>query len=108
MLHPLQNFEVSLLYPEIKVYSAKFRKQREGNLRIKGGRTAGEKAKTTGEENPPPPPPPKKKSYLVISSTKRCMPVIEHSKFNRDNVPCTSLDSLPKLLDFFAKIKIPG
>jgi hypothetical protein len=36
------------------------------------------------------------------------MPVVEHSKFNRDNVPYTSLDSLPKLLDFFAKIKIPG
>jgi hypothetical protein len=104
MLHPLQNFEVSLLYPEIKVYSAKFRKQREGNLRIKGGRTAVENATTAGEDNPPP----QKKSYLVISSTKRCMPVIEHSKFNRDNVPCTSLDSLPKLLDFFAKIKIPG
>jgi hypothetical protein len=52
--------------------------------------------------------PPKRKTYLVISSTKRCVPVIEHSKFNRDNVPCTSLDSLPKLLDFLAKIKIPS
>jgi len=36
------------------------------------------------------------------------MPVIKHRKFNRNYISSTPLHSFPKLLDFFAKIKIPG
>jgi hypothetical protein len=90
-----------LLYPEIKECSAKFRKQMERNSNYR-------RQSCNGKFNSRRQTPLKRKTYLVISSTKRCVPVIEHSKFNRYNVPCTSLDSLPKLLDFLAKIKIPS